>query len=99
MLLFVITYLAVVFFMQGSLTHLNVGDPSKEFRNEVELWYRSLPMAFMTMLMCITGGVDWVEAVRPLGRIHWFYETIFVLYILFVVIGVLNVLTGIFVER
>lgn len=99
MLLFVITYLASVFFMQGSLTHLNIGTPSKEFTQEVEAWYRSLPMAFMTMIMCITGGCDWVEAIRPLGRIHWLYETIFVLYILFVVIGVLNVLTGIFVER
>jgi len=99
MLLFVITYLAVVFFMQGSLTHLNLGEPTAEFKQEVETWYRSLPIAFVTMLMCITGGVDWVEAIRPLGRIHWFYETIFVLYILFVVIGVLNVLTGIFVER
>merc|ERR1712228_1144168 len=36
---------------------------------------------------------------RPLSQIHWFYEAVFVLYILFVVIGVLNVLTGIFVER
>merc|ERR1719320_369949 len=51
------------------------------------------------MIMCITGGVDWNEVMRPLSRIHWLYETVFVLYILFVVIGVLNVLTGIFVER
>merc|ERR1719330_1768093 len=51
------------------------------------------------MIMCITGGVDWNDVMKPLSRIHWFYEMVFVMYILFVVIGVLNVLTGIFVER
>jgi len=52
-----------------------------------------------TMLAAITGGIDWVEAVRPLEEIHILYRVLWMFYIVFVVIGVLNVLTGIFVER
>lgn len=100
MLLFVITYLAAVFFMQGALMHWAMGGPKEQaFLQEASLWYGNLWIAFVTMIMCITGGVDWNEVMRPLSQIHWFYEAVFVLYILFVVIGVLNVLTGIFVER
>lgn len=99
MLLIVITYLAAVFFMQGSLIHMASTEPGSAFRDEIRVWYRTLPRAFVTVTMCVTGGMDWVEAVRPLSRIHWFYEMAFILYIFVVVIGVLNVLTGIFVER
>mmetsp|Transcript_75460 Transcript_75460/g.209622 ORF Transcript_75460/g.209622 Transcript_75460/m.209622 type:complete len:237 (-) Transcript_75460:97-807(-) len=53
----------------------------------------------MSMLQCITGGVDWNDVERPLEEISWLYRLIFASYILFVMIGVMNVLTGIFVER
>merc|ERR1712037_256265 len=36
---------------------------------------------------------------EPLGKIHWGFEVLFIVYVLFVVIGVLNVLTSSFVER
>lgn len=100
LLLFVMTYLASIFFMQATLMQINVGGPRDEdFIQHVEQWYGSLPRAFVSMIMCFSGGVDWLDVLRPLQRIHWLYETAFVLYILFIVIGVLNVLTGIFVER
>merc|ERR1719410_1343867 len=52
-----------------------------------------------TLLAAITGGVDWTEAVTSLESISTIYRCLWTFYIVFVVIGVLNVLTGIFVER
>uniref|UniRef100_A0A7S0ART8 EF-hand domain-containing protein n=1 Tax=Pyrodinium bahamense TaxID=73915 RepID=A0A7S0ART8_9DINO len=51
------------------------------------------------MLASIVGGVDWTEVVRPLEKISMVYRAVFAFYILFMVIGVLNILTGIFVGR
>jgi len=65
----------------------------------VNKWYDSLPRTMLTLLQCITSGVDWDEVARPLQNGGWVYMAIFAFYITFVVIGVLNVLTGIFVER
>uniref|UniRef100_A0A7S0AQ50 EF-hand domain-containing protein n=1 Tax=Pyrodinium bahamense TaxID=73915 RepID=A0A7S0AQ50_9DINO len=47
----------------------------------------------------IVGGVSWTDVVRPLEKISLVYRALYAFYIAFVVIGVLNVLTGIFVER
>lgn len=86
--------------MQVAVMHIAAGgDQDEEFMQEVGRWYGSFYVSCMTMTMSITGGVDWIEAVSPLCRINWLYGPVFALYVLFVVVGVLNVLTGIFVER
>merc|ERR1712187_749774 len=52
-----------------------------------------------TLLLAITNGADWAGLVDPLGHISVAYEALFAFYVLVVFIGVLNVLTSIFVER
>jgi len=65
----------------------------------IVIWYSSLSDTMYTLLASITGGVDWTDAVAPLDRISTIYRCLWTFYIIFVVIGVMNVLTGIFVER
>merc|ERR1719456_1690290 len=50
------------------------------------------------MIQAISGGNDWGGIAEPLLPISVFYTVIFVLYVLFVTFGVLNVLTGVFLE-
>lgn len=52
-----------------------------------------------SLLLAVTGGEDWFQIVEPLGHISDFYLVLFAFYVLFVVIGVLNVLTSAFVQR
>lgn len=55
----------------------------------------------MTALFCsITGGNDWMQYATTLRHIHWgeFYFVMFALYISFSVVGMLNVVTGLFVD-
>merc|ERR1719362_2261887 len=89
--------------MQGALMHLREDAPVVNEKDGVTdgivIWYSSLFDTMYTLLASITGGVDWTDAVTPLDRISTIYRCLWTFYIIFVVIGVMNVLTGIFVER
>merc|ERR1711879_454283 len=54
--------------------------------------------ALLTLFMSIAGGVDWQEIIKPLIDMHWAYGEVFFFYIFFVIFGVLNVVTGAFVD-
>jgi len=91
LLLAAIMYLFAIIFMQGLLIELKE-DVDATVQPIAAMWYSSLPRTMMTLLQCITSGVDWDAVSRPLA---WTYTAVFAFYISFVVIGVLNVLTGI----
>jgi len=99
--LLILMYLFGIVVMQGVTLELRHDDPQPEtaIRVAARSRYSNMFQTLLTLLACITSGVDWNEASRPLGDISWVYELLFGFYITFVVIGVLNVLTGIFVER
>lgn len=65
----------------------------------LNLQYSSVLRSLFTLLMAISGGTDWYEAVRPLMTIHIIYAPVFASYVLFVMFGVLNVLSAVFVEH
>lgn len=99
LLLLIIMYLFTVFFMQGAIMYMADHPESSVVRTGVGTWYGTLLDAMYTLLAAITGGIDWTEAVEPLEHISILYRVLWVFYVVFVVIGVMNVLTGIFVER
>jgi len=74
----------------------------KNYDNEVRetfaIWYKSLPQTMFSLLVAISGGADWTDIMEPVKRISWTYQVIFTFYVLFVIVGVLNVLTGVFLE-
>merc|ERR1719410_2320900 len=100
LLLLVIMYLFTALFMQGIIFHLHEFPKEiGQLRTGAEIWYGTLWTTMYTLLAAITGGIDWQEAVVPLDHISQLYRGLWSFYVVFVVIGVLNVLTGIFVER
>jgi len=101
-LLLFIMYFFTIILMQGAITCLEGpevdGEPGSTC-DGIVLWYGSVVNTMYTLLASITGGVDWADAVRPLENVSLVYRLLYSFYMVFVVIGVLNVLTGIFVER
>jgi len=65
---------------------------------QVSLMYGSIERTMMTLFMTVSGGLEWREAARPIAQVGWFYGLLWVAYIAFMVFGMLNVLTGIFVD-
>jgi len=98
MLLFLIMFLFSILFLQGAIGFLEEKGNFDAHHADFERWYPSLYSTMFSLVLVITGGTDWLEVVRPLREIHWAYELLFTFYILFVIFGVVNVLTGVFLE-
>jgi len=47
----------------------------------------------------ILGGIDWAEAAKPLMKLHTLLGLLFMFYMSFSVLCVLNIITGVFVEN
>jgi len=65
----------------------------------ISLHFQSLLRSLLSLLMSITGGVDWYEILRPLMSISKVYGALFSVYIIFIVFGVFNVLAALFVDH
>mmetsp|Transcript_45788 Transcript_45788/g.74415 ORF Transcript_45788/g.74415 Transcript_45788/m.74415 type:complete len:673 (-) Transcript_45788:8-2026(-) len=87
-----------VVFLQGVTNFILDAQPGVDSIEEVQQYYQSFPMAFFSLFMAITGGEDWINLVEPLIQISSAYGVLFVIYISLMVLGVLNIITGIFVE-
>ena len=60
--------------------------------------FASLPTTLLTLFMCVTGGVNWWEVFRVLFNINAVFGLLFALYISLMVLALLNIVTGIFVN-
>merc|ERR1711988_321314 len=96
--LMLIMYMFSIFFLNGASEHMKKHNYDNAVRATFRDWYRSLPQAMFALLASISGGTDWITIMEPLGEIHWGYRVVFTFYVFFVVVGVLNVLTGVFLE-
>jgi len=98
-LLFVVIYIFSICFMHGAASYAEGCGAMAGVVSELRTNYGSLSVTMYTLLLAVSNGRDWNELAAPLGEIHWAFQTLFMFYVLFVVIGVLNVLTSVFVER
>lgn len=99
-----ITYLCSILFVHASISHLqdlgaghNGSDDS--LKPSLEEYFGTLPRSMYILTACITGGVDWTKVGVPLWKVSYFYGFCFTLYVLGSVLGILNIVTGMFVER
>lgn len=62
-------------------------------------YYGSLWASVQTLFQSVTGGIDWNEVLSPMTQsISPFLAPVFMLYIAFAVLAMLNIVTGVFVE-
>mmetsp|Transcript_61560 Transcript_61560/g.148966 ORF Transcript_61560/g.148966 Transcript_61560/m.148966 type:complete len:504 (-) Transcript_61560:32-1543(-) len=98
MLLLLVMYLFTLCFMHGIAMHLHE-DGGDAIMAELNQWYGSVGDTMFALLLAVSGGEDWITLVEPLSQISVIYQVLFSFYVLFVLIGVLNVLTSAFVQR
>lgn len=99
LLLFVIYFFAIIF-LHGITEYVKNNEflrGTKMFEDMREL-YGGLGQTITSLFMGICGGKDWSELMDPLMEISVLYGLLFVFYIFFVIFGVLNVVTSIFVD-
>lgn len=97
MLLFFIIYFFAVFFLHGitddySKTGLGTQDLLQQY-------FGSLPEAVLSLFAAICGGADWLDIMKPLRDIGAIFPLGFVLYVFFMIFGVMNVVVALFVDQ
>jgi len=98
LLLFVI-YLFAIVFIHGVTEHFREGiDIRMEDSQFLADHFGTLATSLVSLFASICGGQDWQDVYLPLTRLGWAYGYIFIVYIFFVVFGVLNVVVGTFVD-
>lgn len=106
-LLWVELVLSLMFYMFGiaftiaTVIHLQDVDANgmrSKADIELEKYFGTLGLSFVTLFMAMSGGNDWgqyYDALEPIGSFH---QLLWMLYISLAVIAVVNVVTGIFVD-
>jgi len=96
-----LVYFFALLFMQGVKGNLAKVQPHQKNLEDVKLirqYYGSLYTTLWTLFAAISGGADWGDVAAPIVKIGPLYALLFMSYILFVLFGLLNLLTGIFVD-
>lgn len=90
-------YVFSIFFMHSVMEHFKANIPSVENKNMVDS-FGTVYSAMISLFKAISGGKDWHELYVPLAETGSLTGGTFIFYIFFVVFGVLNVVTGAFVD-
>merc|ERR1711988_1189019 len=61
--------------------------------------YGSLSSSCITLIASISGGIDWIDASTPLLEIRGIYLFMYIVFVMFCIFGLMNILTGIFVAN
>jgi len=101
--MFMLTFLLYVFgliFIQG-VSRFLMDRPSISDADALQLrdLFSSVSRSMLTLYMAVTGGVDWVLYFDILSKVGGFYAAVFILFTVFFTFAVLNILTGVFVEK
>lgn len=96
-LLTAVMYIFSLLFMQAVKGYLD-DHPGTSLIGKMDMYYGSLDKTFWTLICSVTGGYDWAYTADPIARIGGGYVFAFLLYISFVLLGLLNILNGIFVN-
>jgi len=100
-LLLLILYVFALQFTQGAVDYLSeTGGWQSEDALVVAIRddFGSLSATIFSLYLAMTGGQGWGEYIPQLTDMHWSYVVIFVGFITFVILAVLNIVTGIVVE-
>eukprot|EP00927_Polykrikos_kofoidii_P020175 TRINITY_DN19507_c0_g1_i2.p1 TRINITY_DN19507_c0_g1~~TRINITY_DN19507_c0_g1_i2.p1 ORF type:complete len:814 (+),score=149.24 TRINITY_DN19507_c0_g1_i2:42-2444(+) len=100
LLLLLLVYCVGIFFTQVVTAHRvrSIQIDQRESDPRLRVYWGSLWRTMLTLFESCFGGLDWDDAVMPLTDISEMMAVSFVLFIAFVLIAMMNIITGIFVE-
>jgi len=93
-----VTYIIGIFITQLVTDHIQTHAHAEE--SDLADLYGSLDSSMISLYMAITGGDDWGNLMHPLSdELSPLFAPFYVLYIAFSMFALLNVVTGLFVEK
>lgn len=67
-------------------------------RQQLTVHFDSLLRSMLSLMMAVTGGLDWYQIAKPLMNMNYLYLFAFLFYVLLIVLCIMNVLSALFVE-
>jgi len=95
MYMFGICFLMII---TGHLSDTPASGVPVETMDSIRMYWGSVWQSIVTLYYAVTGGADWEPLAQPIRDCGELYYVIFLFYIAFTAIAVLNVLTGLYVE-
>lgn len=93
-----IMYIFALILMQGVVEHVGDLSANAYVVEELTSYFHSLPMALLTLFLSVSGGVSWWEVGELLLDISVVYLLLFTLFVVILLLAVMNMITGIFVN-
>jgi len=93
-----LTLVFAVVLLHGVTTYLSGAAKGDRLAEALAVYFSSLPMTVLSMFMSVTGGVNWWEIGSVLMDMSPFHACVFIVYVSVMILGVLNIITGIFVN-
>jgi hypothetical protein len=94
--------MVAVIFAEGALQHCVQNfcefDEEKEGPRSLERYFGTFSRSLLSLSQAISGGEDWANIYSSLAPLHWFYRALFLGFICFTVLALMNVVTAVFVD-
>lgn len=98
-MLSIVVYVFGLCFLQAVTGYLEgTSSVDSKIKDQIRTYWSSVFQAAVTLYMAITGGADWEQLAEPVKASGSFFYVLFLFYISFAAVAVLNVLTGLYVE-
>eukprot|EP00933_Yihiella_yeosuensis_P049958 TRINITY_DN4764_c2_g1_i1.p1 TRINITY_DN4764_c2_g1~~TRINITY_DN4764_c2_g1_i1.p1 ORF type:complete len:754 (-),score=122.62 TRINITY_DN4764_c2_g1_i1:266-2527(-) len=98
-LLAILNYILAVFFTQAVADYKLDDKSYYPEKNSLDRYFGSTGSSILSLYKAITGGQDWEDMSNPLmEEIGWLLGVLFLLYVFFSVLVLLNLVTGVFVD-
>ena len=101
LLLLLAIYVVAIYITQAATAFRleNVEAESSEQVRIMKKWWGSMPQSVLSLFQGVTGGVDWHQIADPLiDDISPWFGLLFIVFMAFCILALLNVITGTFVE-
>lgn len=96
---FMLIYIYGIYLTHSVHLHLLENGNSGPGSDELQKWFGTVAVAILSLFECLTGGVDWHDIVEVLIKyLHPGWGVATALWIAFLLIAVMNIITGNFVQ-
>lgn len=98
MLLLVVIFLFAVIFLLGVSDYISDAKVDDATVEEFRVYFETMQMTVLTLWMSVSGGVSWWEIERLLLRISWVWGCLLPFFMAVMLLAMMNIITGIFVN-
>merc|ERR1719326_2195270 len=92
-------YLFGITITSGVTGHLTApSDYGKDKNQELLLYFGTVDRSILSLFMSMSGGNDWTVYYEDLAHLPLTYRYFFLLFIVFTLFAIVNIVTGVFVE-